>query len=240
MSTSPKIVGLPAELMELIITETWALSMSSKERATFITSSLLVNKTWMREFMRISSKDVHILSPKHVAQFFRLLDKRSVLFTIDPTLKDYSRRLVRGSLNMRLGEANNPKARTEVYPMRAALDRVVGKLSRQYFPFIRALNISFHDQPFSDFQAIGRLPPCFTVLNVSYTFSTELSRLLEVVSVGSHPPLFLKFSNVERLSVLGAPRKTVMDYVSASPQLQHLTTDCKLESWSLWNLEGMF
>ncbi|KAK7460535.1 hypothetical protein VKT23_009256 [Stygiomarasmius scandens] len=59
--TSPSL-DLPPELIELIICSTWRLPLTQSERIHFITTSMLVNRTWMKAFLQVSCADLIIPS----------------------------------------------------------------------------------------------------------------------------------------------------------------------------------
>ena len=57
-----------------------------------MTTSLLVNKMWATSYMRISSIDAHIPSPRFINTFFGLIAGKTALFDFDPAVKAYPKR----------------------------------------------------------------------------------------------------------------------------------------------------
>lgn len=67
---------LPVEIIQLIIHFTWALPLSTSERAQLIKSSCLVSLCWMTLFVRESLTDVHLLSGEHALRYDNLIHGR--------------------------------------------------------------------------------------------------------------------------------------------------------------------
>ncbi len=56
---------LPAEIIELIIHETWKLPLTHKDRLVFMKMPLRVSSQWLFAFLRESLTDVYFVSPQY-------------------------------------------------------------------------------------------------------------------------------------------------------------------------------
>ncbi|KAE9407505.1 hypothetical protein BT96DRAFT_971222 [Gymnopus androsaceus JB14] len=68
-STSTLKHSLPVEITQLIIHHTWALPLSTFERAHLMKSSLLVSLCWMTLFVRETLTDVHLISGDYALKY---------------------------------------------------------------------------------------------------------------------------------------------------------------------------
>ncbi|KAJ7043544.1 hypothetical protein C8F04DRAFT_722393 [Mycena alexandri] len=72
------LVGLPTELIEEILSFSWASSLSIDERITLTTSATLINSTWRAIYLRVSSRDVYIPCPSFAEYFLRTLESQCI------------------------------------------------------------------------------------------------------------------------------------------------------------------
>ncbi|KAK7460537.1 hypothetical protein VKT23_009258 [Stygiomarasmius scandens] len=63
-------LDLPFELVDLIISSAWHLPLTQSERIHFITTSMLVNRTWMKTFLEVSCTDLIIPSTDYFNYIF--------------------------------------------------------------------------------------------------------------------------------------------------------------------------
>ncbi|KAJ7208775.1 hypothetical protein B0H12DRAFT_1079900 [Mycena haematopus] len=76
MTSTKTIPQLPVELVAEIISTTWHMPLSQRERITFMRSSALVNSTWADIFDLVSSRDVYIPSAAFCDHFIHRLRLR--------------------------------------------------------------------------------------------------------------------------------------------------------------------
>lgn len=225
--------SLPVELIENIIAATWALPLTSEDRITFMTSSLLVNKTWMVAFMRISSIDVHIPSPQYVWNFFRLICGATLISSIDKRFKSYPSQLIK-SITIRIdNDATHPNpSKGFEHPMGKALTDALDSLRIVRCPSLQRLTVEYHNCLFDDIASNWRFihfPSELTELELKYTFSSHTPPWLIESLRSNHErntnPVPWSLPSVIRLSILGASPALVEDVVSRSPKVESITTD---------------
>ncbi|KAJ6465212.1 hypothetical protein C8R47DRAFT_50953 [Mycena vitilis] len=68
-----KLLQLPVELVEHIISTAWHMPLTSQERIVFMRSSALVNSTWADIFDLVSSRHVHVPSSAFCDHFTQRL-----------------------------------------------------------------------------------------------------------------------------------------------------------------------
>ncbi len=56
---------LPAEIIELVIHETWMLPLINSKRLAFMKASLRISSWWLLAFLQESFTDVYLVSPKY-------------------------------------------------------------------------------------------------------------------------------------------------------------------------------
>ncbi|KAJ7595102.1 hypothetical protein C8J56DRAFT_457063 [Mycena floridula] len=214
--------NVPVEIIEKIILLTWEMPLTNRERTIFMSSSVLVSRTWLKAFMRISCTDVHIPSPKYPTQFFKLMGDASRLFCIDPEIIDFPRRI--RSLNIRIDEGGQAMAKT--------LRQTLHNLCVQYIPVIPQVNILFNDHSFrepADLRLLSDLPPmAFIGLSVEYTFSTDQRRRLAGISGANlkrMEALPRDMGFVRHLSVLGTDKDRTLEIAALCYDLDTFTTD---------------
>lgn len=226
MNTSP---SLPVEILEEIISAAWMSSLTAPERITLMTSSRLVNKTWMDVFARISSTDVHIPCPSYVHQFLRLLCDP----LYDAQTWFYLRRLCR-SINIVVDNPATPSiSGDKVLPMGEALGNLLYALHamKGYPAQLRRLSIQYVDCGFDDISHNWRLIYCpeqITTLEISYSFDPKVpSGLIEGLRAA---PAFAEMSlpTIRTLALHGASTNMVASMVEACPKLQTVDTDVSL------------
>lgn len=75
---------LPIEIVERILRTAWLSHMSAKTRTTFMTSSVLVNKTWSAVYAKVYTQNIHITGSASAHQFLK------ELFNTNPNRADDS------------------------------------------------------------------------------------------------------------------------------------------------------
>ena len=223
---------LPTELIENIISEVWSSSLSTNDRITLMTSSLLVNKTWMVAFTRISSKDVHIPCPSYIDQYLRILREESPIY--DEHSRSLPDRLCR-SLTFRVGytppghdaapSGNEPQMAKALSDMMYTLHTI------SYLPNLRRVSIEYVNWGFDDVFDQYRLiafPAQVTNLELDYTFSQKTPPwLIGALRSNQERHMCLPWSlpSIRHLSIQGAGEAFLIDMVSACPNIQSFTTD---------------
>lgn len=76
-TTAADYPWLPAEMISKILEQLWGSALSNDDRIIFMTSSLLVNKTWSDIYTRISSEAVHIPCDSYHRHYTRILSSGS-------------------------------------------------------------------------------------------------------------------------------------------------------------------
>lgn len=226
---------LPLELIENIISETWALPLTSQERIQFMTSSLLVNKTWMTAFMRTSSTDVHIPSPYYVNRFFSLLRQESCIFDFDENVKSYPRRLIK-SISIRVdNDVIHPDStKMGESPMARALTYILLTLrSIDNIPTLERLSVEYHNYSYDDITNHYRfayIPSHFSELELNYSYGSQTPPWL----VDSLRRSYARSDNlswarelpfIRRLTITGASQGLVEDVMARCPSVVDIMTD---------------
>jgi hypothetical protein len=224
----------PVELIEVIIAQTWALPLTSKERLKFMTNSLLVNKMWMASFIRISFTDVYIPTPKYIAPYFRYIDGTHSMFDFAPELKSLPNRLCTSLTYMFPNDSLIP-VKSDVMVKKGLffiMQRLQG--SPEHIPNLRHFALFFENHIFEELMDL----PCF------YYFPRRVPELEVEYSFNSRTPAFLveslhnsderstrrdpagwSLKAVRKLTILGASNGHAMDWIARGPVLETLTLD---------------
>ncbi|KNZ74602.1 hypothetical protein J132_06556 [Termitomyces sp. J132] len=110
MSCNVRSPRLPVELIETILLLVWLSPLTTEHRTIFMTSSMLVNKTWMSLFHRMSLKHVYIPKSSYLDAYL------ATLAGVSPVLDKQTRTLpglLCQSINVTIdytpiGERNKP------------------------------------------------------------------------------------------------------------------------------------
>ncbi|KAF8074976.1 hypothetical protein FPV67DRAFT_607951 [Lyophyllum atratum] len=174
---------LPIELIEKIILDAWSSPLSADDRVTFMTSSLLVNKTWMALFIRISFRDVHIPCPSYLEQYMRTLAGCSSIF--DEQSKSLPSILCH-SVTVKIRVADTCVSPIEADedlddpPMGKTLGKLLYELNSCHVPNLRTLYVEYENMGFDDIFDRWRFtnfPTQITNLEISFAFDRAMAAL---------------------------------------------------------------
>lgn len=204
---------LPTELIEDIISEFWLSDISPDDRITFMISSMLVDKTWMDLFARISFKDVYVPCASYVSQYCRTLQKRPTIYA-KHLPNTFPQQLCRSLTFTPTGASVHPDPsnvadNTVPYHKRTrlgeAIDSTVHDLAN-YLPNLRRVSIEYSDTHFNQIYSDLRyfsLPKQVTVLELR---------------VASYHLMTIELSSVRHLSVFGASEGLLEALIPAVPK----------------------
>lgn len=223
---------LPIENIEAIIAQVWSSPLSVDERIDFMTKSMLVSKAWMREFIFVSSRDVHIPCPSYADQFLRILSESSAIY--DERMKPLPNTLCRSiTFHLRLALAP-PVSQPEVHRVASSLSSTLHAIqSLEYLPNLRHVIIDHVDFPLDDLFEQCRLlnfPRQVRRLDISYAFERTPIWLADGIR-SSHQRsdcVAWYLPSIRQLSIAGACDGLVMDMFSACPRLDLLETDSQV------------
>ncbi|KAJ7155474.1 hypothetical protein C8R43DRAFT_433623 [Mycena crocata] len=223
---------LPVELLEQILSFCWAMPLRVDDRITLMTSSVSVSSVWRGVFLRVSSQDVHIPCPSFADHFLRILRQES--FFLDTETRDLPNRLCRSLTIQIMYEKNDGDATGQELelPMEKAFSRLLYRfqdLSTPVIPNLGRITILYQDigfdRIFENWTLIA-FPPQATELELNYSFSSEMRRLLlcsKHKRQAYRPPWTTP--SIRTLTVFGASRWLVWDMVSTCPNIENLITD---------------
>jgi len=233
MSEIQSPLQFPVEIIENVISDAWVLPLSANERITLITSSLLVNKTWMTLFTRVSSKDVYIPCASYAQQFLRMLREESPIY--EKHLRAIPDQFCR-SLTFQVSNHNTSiRLFSNKYPMGDAITNTLYAIQTlSYLPNLRRVSIQYNNWGFDDLLYHYRLivfPPQVTEFELKYTYSHSIPpALIKTLRSDYLPRECLRWSmpSVRHLAILGAGESFVMHIMSTFPNVETLVTDSPL------------
>jgi hypothetical protein len=208
-------------MVERIIHEAWSSPLSTSDRITLMTSSLLVNKIFQLTFLSISSKDVHIPHIKYVSHFVQIIAGYS------PINDAYS-----NSPHRRCCSSVTFHVQTQGIGKDNFTDPYGGLLyslhCTPFLPNLRRVSIEHFDWDFEDILNNGRLiwfPDQVTDLEVTYPPLTQYA--MEVLKGKSFDHLKRNWSlpYVKRLTIRGAADGLVKDIARRCLGLEEVVTD---------------
>ncbi|KAJ6568426.1 hypothetical protein DFH09DRAFT_918112 [Mycena vulgaris] len=208
---------LPVELMEEIIATAWHLPLSSRDRITFMRSSLLVNSTWADTFDLVSSRDVFIPSSAFCDHWIQRLRAPTPSVPRSANLACQSITIQLANVDVHPDKHNRMRM-----PMGAVLDNLLENLdARSLAPNLRRLTIEYLDATFGDVfhrAGLAALPSQITHLELRYSFGSETPAWL-VKALKDKEERQRNIGWVSRsitdLSVVGAGENTVSDMLRA-------------------------
>jgi hypothetical protein len=221
---------LPVEIIESIISRSWLLPLSAKDRDTFITSSTLVNKTWATAFMKISLKDVHIPNPRYAEQYLRILRNESPVYAEHPQILPD---LLCTSLSFTLDTHASAVGQHPMFIKPFGEEDKLGTMlsntlytldSLSYLPNLRRISIEYANWGFNDLFDNFRLSPFpaqVTELEIKFTASSGIKSVPKQYHghVGRVP---WSLPSITDLSIVGACEEFIVDMTAACPNLATL------------------
>ncbi|KAE9399965.1 hypothetical protein BT96DRAFT_1019130 [Gymnopus androsaceus JB14] len=209
--------SLPVELLELILHDFWAQPLSTRDRATFMKSSLAVSKAWASIYMRMFCEDVHIPSGGFALKFLEILRNESPLYHYH----------TQGSVLL------NRRFATPEHPMGLAIFTVLRALyfTPYFLPNLRRISILYNNSPMSDLFARNKFmgfPPQVTTLEIYFAYdpSTDPQVIKAITEdeqvIGLVPGTM---ANVRCLHAVGLPHAMVEELLLACSHWEELETE---------------
>jgi hypothetical protein len=221
---------LPLELVEQIVSDVWSSPLSTQDRITLMTSSLLVNKTFQATFLQVSSADVHIPCAKYGHQFLRILRRESPIFDMDTkVLPNIRCRSLTLYIQSNTHSAMSESASHEIYSDFSIFLYTIDRLG--YLPNLRRVSMEYHNWDYGDlFESylFESLPNQVTDLEIHYTFSTSMPPFLINAlrsKLQRHECLPWSLPHVRNITVTGTSEAFVMDVAGICLNLEVLTTE---------------
>jgi hypothetical protein len=222
----------PTEILELFISQTWNLPLSPKERIQFMTSSMLVSRTWNASFLQISSKTMHIPSVAYADYLCRAVDR---IFTnydneMQGRCESINISIPSGSVHPVRCRYLDPRGGNFVVkddpPMGKALSKLLSLICCNIgtFPNLRTLRIEFQNMLFEEAVDEWRflfLPWQVTDLVLTFTFDPRTPVwLMRGMREASHvrPQLWPK--SLCRIILVGAGKAVVKDLAGSAQALE--------------------
>ncbi|KAJ7760492.1 hypothetical protein B0H16DRAFT_1369698, partial [Mycena metata] len=200
-------VGLPTELVEEILSFSWASSLSIDQRITLMTCATLVNSTWRAIYLHVSSRDVYIPCPSFAEHFLRTLESQSM-----------ANRLCRCLTIQIINATRTAPAETEM-PMERTLASLLYRLydpSTPLVPNLRRVVVQYHDTGFEGIfnnWSLIAFPRQVIELELRYSFSPSMPPWLSEALRSKHkrqinrPPWTTP--SIRTLTVFGASESLV-------------------------------
>ncbi|EMD39069.1 hypothetical protein CERSUDRAFT_93117 [Gelatoporia subvermispora B] len=232
---------LPVELVEDIIAKAWSSSLTSDERIDIFTSLCLVNHTFLRLFIRIALRDVHIPSPAFASHYLRLLRERTpsepdsdyFLENASSTANELCRTLIFHI------DGRDPAFAPSSVRLFSARDPAAGAVGSTLYmldilrlcPNLRRVALAYADWSFDDIFDHARLllvPPQATDLEVRFAFSPGApARVAHALRqrYARRGRAYWTTPNVRRLEIFGASTEFVSDMLETCPNAEVLETD---------------
>ncbi|KAJ3746346.1 hypothetical protein DFH05DRAFT_1484812 [Lentinula detonsa] len=130
----------PLEVIELIIHETWALTLSTSERARFLKTSLLVNCHWLNAIARESCTDVHLLSSSHAIWYDGITFGKSFAYSALVGMNGFAARNLARSFTIHcikptpVVQLHQERQATLTYPMCLSSYTLAIRIQQRFFP----------------------------------------------------------------------------------------------------------
>ncbi|KAF5383739.1 hypothetical protein D9615_003528 [Tricholomella constricta] len=223
----------PTELLEKIIFETWSSHLSTNDRITFMTSSLLVNHIWKALFIRIAFTDVHIPCPSYLEHYLRALAGYSSLLDEEDTSSPDT--LCR-SITFQIQKADATGAGGEGEeldtepPMGKTLTDLLYRFKAiPYASNLRTLCVQYENMEFDDvfeYYRFIHFPAHVTNLEISFSFDQKNAALGDVLRATHERQSFLtnlSLPGVKTLVLSGASDAFVADMISCCPNRESVT-----------------
>ncbi|PBK84487.1 hypothetical protein ARMGADRAFT_1088252 [Armillaria gallica] len=227
---------LPAEIIELVIHETWMLPLTNNERLTFMKASLRISSWWLLAFLQESFTDVYLVSPKYsfyLASLYRIREPFHIL-TINTSRLVLQSYLAHHCHSITLGHK-----RTEVHHARMVICNLprcpkITMLFRNFAQNYPSWLITHVQSLFSTANKDGHLRLIFTydTTAVDYSPRDRYSYASEhyfyphdIFSTREMGRVLTPFIGVRRLEIKGANPCAVFMTVEACPDLEILETD---------------
>lgn len=231
MDTVPKIPTpmLPVELLDQIITETWASPMSVEDRTTLLQTLPLVNSTVFSLFTYISWAHTHIVSSGYADRYLRILRGESPLYKSTQLVNNSANSRCR-SLTFHLVDKKNDPSLVTATNYASSLSTTLYLISSlNYLPNMRRISIEYSDcipgDIFEEYHLIP-FPDQVTHLDMRYSFSQSIPKFLErALREQEHPCTGWTLLSVKELTVVGAGSGFIKTLAGACPGLEVLETD---------------
>ncbi|KAK0227335.1 hypothetical protein EDD85DRAFT_957951 [Armillaria nabsnona] len=227
---------LPAEIIELIIHETWMLPLINSERLTFMKASLGISSWWLLAFLQESFTDVYLVLPEYslyLASLYRIREPSHIL-TINTSRLILQSYLAHHCRSITLGHK-----RTEVYYARMIICNLprcpkITILFRNFAQNYPSWLVTRVQYLFATVNKDGYLRLIFTydTTAVDYSPRDRYSYASEhyfyphdIFSTREMGRVLTPFIGVRRLEIKGANPRAVFMTAEACPDLEFLETD---------------
>ncbi|EKM49932.1 uncharacterized protein PHACADRAFT_166507 [Phanerochaete carnosa HHB-10118-sp] len=260
MRTSVSI--LPVELMEEILQQAWDLPLQRDERIDIWLSLTTVSHTMLNIFIRISMRDVHIMTPAFSRHYLKLVRPR-MSFEPDESYLLRNACRVAHRLCRSLTFHIDSRPRSGGGPAEPAIrlygdgDLAAEAVSNTLYvlgllpvfgPNLRRVVLQYTDWGFDDVLDQCRLPPMPTqvcTVELRYAFSPRVARLADLARKHytrpfSLPGMHWQMPQVRTLAVSGAPGAFITAVAQMCPLLERLEVDEYAELDRAWKVpEGL-
>jgi hypothetical protein len=220
-------MSLPSELIEEIISQAWYSPLDLEDRIALMTTFTLVNKAWTLDFVRNAFRDIHVPCLSYADH---LLSKLCQSSTMPINVDDLCRSI---TVHLKPRRSVPPVPTDEEHrKMGDALSSVLYVISvSKLCPNLRSVVVECHNFPPEDLfyhYRLSMFPEQVTHLDISYSFDAHIPPwLLSAMESQYKREESIPWSlpSIRCLSITGAPRGFVADFISVCPQLGVLATD---------------
>lgn len=252
----PSALPLPVELTEQILQEAWELPLERDERIELWLSLTHVSHTVLSIFIRISMRDVHIMTPAFAQHYLRLVRPRTSFEPGESYLLrnacQVAHRLCR-SLTFHIDSRPRSGACEPAIRLYADGDRAAEAVSSTlyvlslvpvYVPALRRVALQYTDWGFDDVLDQCRLLPLpaqVRALELRYAFSARGARLgalarTHYARAWRLASMRWQMPQVRTLAVRGAPAAFVDAVAKMCPLLERLDVDHHVEADRAWSV----
>ncbi|TFK72037.1 hypothetical protein BDN72DRAFT_957630 [Pluteus cervinus] len=239
MKSSPQ---LPAEILGEIIFRAWRSPMNNNERIDFMTTSMMVNKTWQSSFLFVSGKDIHIPCQSYIPYLRSRRTSSNVLCqTASIRVQADTSPAAAQDLNICLtpthprGQVNRvtkliPRMPNTTPRMCKALSSFLYLCWREpeFLPNLHTLSIHYSDIPFAFDDLLDRLvtfPDRVGNLDLSFSFSNLQKGQASTQDIIIHSSWALELPFLKGLSICRGSEIVVGNMKVVCPNLEQLVVD---------------